>query len=207
MNKTILFSTLFILFTSCHHSQKVIGKPFDVNHKIRCEDLVDQGYRWMPETDAILFDKISGDTLDYYDLDYDIEYDETELPEVENDITDLETEEAGTNNSVNSRELERKTDSIFKGVYFEPLDNKAMICRGAAPTWRYFKVLIAPKDTADINRFISQKYMDVIEIEDDLDYYIYKSKVINRITNDTFNCQIVKENGRYFLSTSVYLKR
>ncbi|MFA0964378.1 hypothetical protein AB9P05_21410 [Roseivirga sp. BDSF3-8] len=66
----IIFTCLvFLMLMSCHHKQEVSTGLFEINREVTCEDLVEQGFAWMPGEDVILFGRRTGDTLDYYHMD------------------------------------------------------------------------------------------------------------------------------------------
>lgn len=64
-----LFWLTSFTFSSCRGRQEVSTGMFEINKEVSCEDLMDQGFAWMPGEDVILFGKRTGDTLDYYHMD------------------------------------------------------------------------------------------------------------------------------------------
>lgn len=206
-NFVILALILFSL-TSCDSNEKAIVAPFDVNHQLECEDLIEQGYRLMFGVDVILLGKRTGDTLEYYQLDdkpntpgstY------TEFDESEADPT-LNNYDSTLYEILKSKDPLLLTDSEYKMIYFDLSKYKEPFCKDMLPVWRRFELTIREEDTATYHK-VDDTFFEVFERKkpENHNYNLRTFSVINRNTKDTFNCHIYEEYGKFFFATSIDL--
>ncbi|MEM6298403.1 MAG: hypothetical protein AAF740_06915 [Bacteroidota bacterium] len=176
----IRFLAIAFIFSACEQ-QLASRKPFEVNNKVTCKDLVEQGYRWVSGEDVVLFGRRSGDTLDYYQIEYNDEL-------------------FCNDNSDYLPERRAEEDSVF-GITFNEVFEED--CKCTSTNWRYFSILIKPEDSLNLEKHLESDSLVIVQEEENPDYYLTKAVVLNLATNDTFFTSIDEREGKYYFSTSV----
>ncbi len=181
----IVFSS--ILLQSCNKQSKVDRRePFEINYKLSCEGLIENGYTRLWGDDVVLISKEIGDTLVYYQLEYDQEEIESEIEY----IVDDDFDDSSTFIPEGSKEFYSK------------------LCENSYVYFRNYKLKL------NENKFNSLKYLESIDasqykvITHDRLYWQEgeRFEVLNLKTQDTFNCSITKEDEFWYFQSSITFK-
>ena len=118
---------LMLVLMSCSQGNEVSRQPFEINQEVTCADLVEAGYRWMPE-DVPLLGKRVGDTLVYFQL--------TELTPINWPLATKDDKEV----------IER---TVYYDSTYDEYSRNAHLddCKGLELSHRYYSLRIAKKDS------------------------------------------------------------
>jgi len=149
-----------------------------------CEGLIENGYTRLWGDDVVLISKEIGDTLVYYQLEYDQEEIEPEIGYIDDDHSSILIPEE-------SEEFYSKLcDESY--VYFRNF--KLKLNKDKFKALQYLKLIDTTLYKIITNeRSYPQegKYFEVLNIK----------------TQDTFYCSITRENGYWYFQSSIILKK
>ncbi|WP_299768434.1 hypothetical protein [uncultured Dokdonia sp.] len=173
------------MLQSCNKQSKIDKRdPFEVNHKLSCEGLIENGYKRLWGDDVVLISKEIGDTLIYYQLEYDQE-------EIEPDIGYIDDDHSSILIPEGSKEFYSK------------------LCDEAYIYFRNFKLKL-DKDKSKALLFL--KSIDTREYKIITNQSLYPQEgeyfeVLNLKTLDTFHCSVTREKGYWYFQSSITFKK
>ncbi|MFC4636568.1 hypothetical protein ACFO3O_21870 [Dokdonia ponticola] len=176
-----IYILFFLILLSCNRQSKVdVRKPFEINHKLTCEGLIENGYTRLWGDDVVLVSKEIADTLVYYQLEYHREEIEPEVGFINNDDTFIIIPEGSP-------------------------DFQTKLCEDAYIYSRYFKLKFgADKHKAlEYIEAIDRSQYKIIRnnrlYPQEEEYF----EVLNLKTQDTFNCSITREKQHWYFQSSI----
>jgi len=206
MNRLLTYLLLLILASAavgCAETNTTIpNTPFEINHQITCETLIEDGYRWMPGVDVIIIGKRTGDTLIGYQMDY-----QRELVDEENYFI-LDEEIIGEQIDIIMEEEEdvipSPKEKTTEEIQEEFGKNPSEMCDGATVCWRIYQVRISKEVAAHYKENIDRGKFAILKSKynSDIGYF----DVVNISTKDTFSCIINEEKDSWYFEASISLR-
>lgn len=179
--------------------------PFIVTENISCNDLYENGYRWSPGVDVILLGKKIKDTVIYYQVYKDLNYDEDTFFEddKETKMDTIKVKEVYPYQKYLDQDPLILSDSIYRLVWGDIKEQQKSICKDCKVNWRNFRLKIKEFEIENfIHRIDTVNYRIIDYKETRNNYSIKDFGIINLIEKDTFQCSIYKDNGAFYFSST-----
>jgi len=208
MNKCFILILLALLITNCQTEQRRVKRhPFEIDHSITSQSLIESGYRWMPGVDVILYGKKTKDTLDYYQILF------PSLDEEPTDYQELNEEEiSDTGLTVNKNPEETISpldmpDTMYNRIWWNnDLNYQEELMKGY-PINRYFYLYLPPDSLYQFIKEIDSSKYTMLRESKTSKYYIDQFSIISIHTNDTFHCRIdSSDNGKLEFTSFINIK-